>query len=84
MSERADRALRSNALFVRFLVLDRKSIDVESFVVKNWFGHLRPFEYEYEYEEIRPEARTISSLTPQPFVPAGANSRESARRFHLR
>jgi hypothetical protein len=33
--------------------LDRKSVDVESFVAEDWLCHLRPFEYEYrctEYE----------------------------------
>ncbi len=31
--------------------LDRKSIDVELFVVKDGFGHLRPLECEYRYTE---------------------------------
>jgi hypothetical protein len=32
-------------------VFDRKSIDIESLVVKDWIGHLRPFEYEYRFTE---------------------------------
>ena len=30
-------------------VLDRETINVESFVVESWFVHHDPFEYEYEY-----------------------------------
>lgn len=42
--------------------IDRKSIDIESHVVKDWIGHLRPFEHqdrftEHEYGEIWPDAR---------------------------
>ena len=30
-------------------IVDRKAIDVKSFVIEDRFGHQRPFEYEYEY-----------------------------------
>lgn len=37
----------SIAVLVLVLVLDRKSIDIESFVDKDWIGYLRPCEYEH-------------------------------------
>ena len=52
------------------LVLDHKSIDIESFVVKDWIGHLRLFEYEYrdaecEYEYEKTQGRQCSSFESQ-------------------
>jgi hypothetical protein len=50
---------------VLVLVLDHKSIDIESFVVKDWIGHLRLFEYEYrdaEYEYEKTQGRQCSSF----------------------
>ena len=47
-------------------------------MVKNWFGHLRAFEYEHEYrfteyenEEIRPEARPRKGTLTRMALPVG-------------
>ena len=53
------------------LVLDRKSIDIESFMAKDRIGQLYPFEYEYrdaeyEYEYQKTQGRQCSSYeSPQ-------------------
>jgi hypothetical protein len=38
-------------VLVLVLLLARSLINVEPFVVKHWFCHLRPFEYEYRFTE---------------------------------
>ncbi len=55
------------------IVVNRNSINVESFVVENRFSHHRPFEYEYrdtEYEYDCPDERSFREWARRVFKPS--------------